>query len=270
MDWGISQERKELIDAWFNVDVKPRKATFDKLQTSEELHYLVINYNRDNGFELLKWVVESPLCSQATALKVFWESTPEFYLQYGWNTKKIIGDGDIEEFNLIRIIIKRFTNGFYAKASISYDLSLPDREIPDFMFQKTHGEETYIYYDERDADKLFGEYLENQLNRCSDTMELFNIVSVGNYIREEEYRKILNHPNCDKAIALMIYWRTQIILVFDELRNEIVSKIKDNYYPEVLSYNPKEDDKVDMDSTVDGREKHAKWKIPESMKKRIN
>ena len=150
MDFVISQENKEFVDTFFNVDVKPQMEKFDKLKTSEELHYLVINYNRDNGFELLKWVAESPLCSEATALKIFWESSPELYLQYDWNIKKIAEDEDIGEFSIIRLIIERFTNGFYAKTSLSYTPFSLNREIPDFMFQKTIGEETYIYYDERE------------------------------------------------------------------------------------------------------------------------
>jgi hypothetical protein len=139
----------EYLDKNFNETDEPNKEVFNKLTTSEELHYIVKHHNWDNGITVLEWITESPLCSEATALMIFWLARPYDYIGIDYNTKSI-KHGDINIFNLIKMIIENFTKGFYKKTSIKYNPKedMPkDENIPEIMFKETNGEEPYIYYD---------------------------------------------------------------------------------------------------------------------------
>lgn len=117
--------------------------------------------------------------------------------------------------------------------------------IPYFM-SEAKGEKPYLYYDETDKSVFIGQKLDMKLSRCGDSIELYNIASFINPSRIIDLKKILNHPCCDKAIALMIYWRSQNIPDAHELQEEILNRLKSNHYPEILSYNPKNDKYIDV------------------------
>jgi hypothetical protein len=255
------------LDKYFNENDEPNKEIFDKLTTPEELHYIAENHNWDNGITVLKWIVDNKLCSEATALMIFWRAQPYDYVEYKYDAKSLkYADTDI--FDLIKIIMKNYKNGFYKKTSIKYNPKedMPeDDNIPEIMYQETNGEEPYIYYDEKEVNSWFGEYLENLLARCDNSMELYNIA----YLLEQKFSpsfintwsKILEHKHCDKGIALFIYWKVRRHYPFVD-RQFIVNKIINNEYKEIIKYDPKEDkgNKIKIEN---------KWEIPEIMKKEI-
>lgn len=265
----ISKKQQEFIDVHFNESDSPKREKFEQLTTSEELHYLVSNHNWDSGIEVLQWIAESELCSEATALMIFWRAQPEEYTGFHWDAKKLPRYTEI--FDLIRIIIENFKNDFYKKTDISYDPKddMPQTDIiPLFMLQATNGEETYIYYDESEVASWFGEYLDNQLYRCNSAIDLFNIVFLlksGKTIMEV-CRKIIDHPFCDKGIALLCFWRLKNyanLYGIEEISKEIIGRIENNYYQEVLKYDPQEDKDVKIPQI-------QQWVIPSEMRKPIN
>ena len=89
---------------------------FEKFSTPYELHDIA---NRCL-FEIQQWIVESSLCSEATALMIFWNNSPTEFLDYSWNKKT---GSRIEDFDIIRTIINNFEKGFYLKTDIKYDPS---------------------------------------------------------------------------------------------------------------------------------------------------
>jgi hypothetical protein len=254
------------LDKYFNEVEKPDRETFNKLTTSEELHYIAENHNWDNGITVLEWIAESGLCSEATALMIFWRAQPYDYIKYNYNAKSI-KYVDMGIFNLIKIIMENYIKGFYKKTLIKYNPKedmMEEENIPEILFQETNGEEPYIYYEEKEVNSWFGEYMESLLGRCDNSMELYNIAylldHVASFEFSKQYRKILKHEHCDKGIALFIYWRVKQHFPFAD-RQEIVKKII-NTDKEIIKYNPRNDKE-------NGISVKAKWEIPEIMKMEI-
>jgi hypothetical protein len=224
------------LDKYFNENDEPNKEIFSKLTTSQELHYIAENYNWDNGIGVLEWIINSKLCSEATALMIFWQAQPYDYIKYNYNAKKI-KYADMDVFNLIKKIMENYKNGYYKKTPIKYnpEADMP-KTIPEIMFQETNGEEPYIYYDEKEAFSIYGDYLNGLLARCDNSMELYNIVYLlSSNVLYDNYEKILEHKNCDKGIALMIYWK---LGAYNWDDSYIMNKIMNNEYSEIIKYKP--------------------------------
>ena len=252
------------LDKYFNNVVEPNKEIFNKLSTSEELHYIAENHNWDNGITVLEWIVESILCSEATALMIFWRAQPYDYIKYDLN-KKETKYVDMDIFNLIKKILEKYPKKLFKKTEIKYDPKedMPKIEnIPEIMYQETNGEEPYLYYDEKESISLFGEYLENILARCNDSMELYNIAYLLKSMEFlEVYEKLLDNKHCDKGVALFIYWKAKRYFPYVDMQ-KVVEKIVNNEYKEIIKYNPKEDKTNKMNI-------NNKWEIPEIMKMEI-
>jgi hypothetical protein len=254
--WRKIMDFKDL-DKYFNDVDEPNKEIFDTLTTSDELHYIVENHNWDNGITVLKWIIKSKLCSEATALMIFGLAQPHEYTKYNYNSKNI-KNIDMDIFNLIKTIMENYKKGFYKKTLIKYNPEddMPKNEnIPGIMYQETNGEEPYIYYDVEEVKSWFGEYLKNEIAKCNDSMELYNIAYLTEYRNLlDNYKNILDHKYCDKGIALLIYWKLKPFYVFDE--KYVVEKIVNNEYKEIIKYKPE-------------KNKDNKWEIPEIMKMEI-
>ena len=236
---------------------------FQKIQTPVELHTLATKCY----FYIQQWIVESKLCSEATALMIFWNSSPYEYISYSWKTRK----GTNEDFDLIRTIIDNFEKAFYLKTDIRYD---PSKEIaksvtiPDIVLQASNGEEPYIYLEEKEVKNWFGEYLQNQIKRCDSAIELYNIVVFLKHKELGVYKAVIEQQFCDKAIALMMYWQLQRYsnlslyaedwLEIKKILEDIIQKLQNNEYLEALLYDPNKEVKP------------IKWKIPENLFNKIN
>lgn len=146
------------------------------LTQPDELHYLASVVNWDIHIPILEWIVKQAICSEATALMIFWQAQPQDFTVYRWNETQI--KEDITVFHLIKIIIINYTNGFYLKTDIHYNPANDKKDIfviPNFMYKDVKGEEPYSIYDEQDVKSWFGEYLNKQINSCSSTMDLYGI-----------------------------------------------------------------------------------------------
>ena len=262
----ISQDKKKFIDENFYETQEDHildRQKFDLLTQPEELHYLADNHNWDDGIKVLQWVADNKNCSQATALKIFWLAQPQEYQIY--KLTENLKDNYINEiFNLIKTIYKNYQEKFYQQADIHFDPTIhieKEQQVPDFMKQPTSGEETYIYLDKREVDNWFGEILENKISRCDTTMELFNIASFTK--SADRANLILNHSLCDKGIAVLLFWRLKTFANMwyetNSMATDIIDKVRNNKYPEIVAYNPKLDTEIKM------KEPKPKWTIPKIM-----
>jgi hypothetical protein len=87
--------------------------------TSETLHEFVLHYDWNGGIAPLREIASDERCSEATALMIFWRARPEDYARYAYHARKI--EGDIEVFDLIRLVLRNYLGGFYRKTDIAYD-----------------------------------------------------------------------------------------------------------------------------------------------------
>ncbi len=260
----IANDKKQFIDDHFHEGSNLDKNIFDRISSSIELHYLADQHNWDNDVEVLQWIVESEHCSEATALLIFWRAQPQEFTIFDWNAKKISSNFDFDIFQLIKTIVPHFKSGFYKKdTEISYspasDRSTSEEDIPAMMRLATHGQEAIVYYDKVEVNSWFGEYLNSKINSCAIHEDLFNIAY---FVRDPESAKlILAHPLCDKGIAVLVFWRLKTSGIIwheaDAITKEIVRKINNHEYSEVLRYDPS------TDTTIETQK--AKWRIPEIM-----
>lgn len=269
----ISQEKKQFIDDNFYEGLSESeldKAKFELLSSPYELFYLANKHNWDDGVKLMQWIAESDICSEATALQLFWLAQPKEYQVYKLTDTIKRNDTGVrnDTFYLIKTILERFENGFYKKTELHFDPTIlieTEQEVPAFMKEPTNGAETYVYLEKKEVERWFGEILENKIEHCDSTMELFNIASFTN--TAEWAKLILSHPLCDKGIAIMLFWRLKTFASFwyetNSMLAEIVEKVRNNKYPEIVAYNPKTDTEIKM------KEPKPKWTIPAIMSQPI-
>lgn len=266
----LTSSQKDFIDTHFHENVSEQdlnRTIFEQLKTAEELHYLAQHHNWDNGVKLLQWIAESPICSEATALELFWLAQPQDFqkTKLDKSLKDIYND---EVFTLIKTILEKYQLGFYQKTNISFDPTPFVEEffsVPDFMKEATSGEESYVYFDEDDVEDWFEADWQRKIENVDSTIELFNIAY---FMDEPEYADwILASPHCDKGIAVLVFWRlytdAAIYTNTPEKLAEIVQKIENKAFHEVLAYDPKLDKKVKLN------DKKFAWQIPEIMKTAI-
>lgn len=91
-------------------------------QGPAEWHGLAMAWDWEEGVEPLHWIIEQSACDRATALAIFWESDPEYFLsEDGIETP--IGEMDED-------IVTRWKAGQYSTSLFSYDptekADLPD------------------------------------------------------------------------------------------------------------------------------------------------
>lgn len=267
---NLTSEQQSFIDHNFHESIlqgELDESKFKQLKTPEELHYLATHHNWDTGVKVLQWVAESPICSEATALELFWLAQPQDFQHYKLDqTLKDVSQNEV--FTLLKTLLKNYPNGFYQKTDIQFDpTSLYEDEfiIPDWIFQETNGEETYIYYEEDDVDLWFDREWEKNIRGAESAIDLFNIAY---FIEETEYAaQILLHRLCDKGIAVLVFWRLytecSVYHHTNTMLQGIINNILHNKYPEVLSYNPQTDEKIKY------RKKKKAWELPQIFMKPV-
>lgn len=236
---------------------------FQKINSPYELHKLA----KKCYFYIQEWIVESKICSEATALMLFWDNSPFEHIRIGWKTRK----GTNDNFDLIKTIITNFEKGFYLKTDINYDPSEKISEaekIPNIVLQPSIGKQPYTYLDENEVHSWFGEYLQAQIRRCDSTIELYNIALFLKHREFDVYKTIIEHKFCDKAISLLIYWRlvkySTLSLYAEDwfeikpIMEQIIEKLENNGYKDVLAYDPNKEIKP------------IKWEIPKYLFDKIN
>jgi len=83
------------------------------------LHRFADRYNWDDGLDLLVRCIRHPACSLATALLVYWKSSPHYYRQY--RNRRAVPDFERAQFDLLSAIERRVVAGKYPLAGITFD-----------------------------------------------------------------------------------------------------------------------------------------------------
>ena len=236
---------------------------FQQINSPDEIHKLA----KRCYFYIQEWIADSKVCSEATALMLFWDNSPFEHTRLSWKTRK----GTNDNFDLLKTIITNFEKGLYLKTDISYDPTEKIAEaekIPDIVLQASQGEEPYTYLEQKEVHSWFGEYLHSQIIRCDSTIELYNIAVFLKHGEFEVCKLIIEHSFCDKAIALLTYWRLERYsnlslyaedwLEIKPIMEQIIHKLENMEYKDVLAYDPNKEIKP------------IKWEIPVYLFNRIN
>ncbi|WP_347219448.1 DUF4274 domain-containing protein, partial [Chryseobacterium sp.] len=141
---NLTSEQQKFINTHFYEGIPQnelKKSKFKELTISEELHYLATQHNWDNGVKVLQWIAETPLCSEATALELFWLAQPQDFQQYRLD-QTLKNESQNEVFTLLKTFLKNYPDNFYQKTAIQFDPTSSYEDqfiIPDWIFQKTNG-----------------------------------------------------------------------------------------------------------------------------------
>lgn len=129
-------------------DAIPDKSLFLQLNHPAELHYLASIYNWDDSPIVLDWVLDSPLCSRATANLIFWRSAPDYYLRYDLNDLDSCPIRDREVLSLLNNFVRRYASGSFHEIDIDFDPEAeieeittpePKWEFPAGVYDRIHG-----------------------------------------------------------------------------------------------------------------------------------
>jgi hypothetical protein len=124
------------------------------LQTSEELHLLAWNYNWDNSdaVEVMRHIINHPLCDQGTALLIYWYAGPCYVYARPDETARS-DTADHALYALVEEIERNYLAAKFRYQSIRFDPQYDDgidwtqdctharlrRRIPEAMFSASPG-----------------------------------------------------------------------------------------------------------------------------------
>ena len=101
---------------------KHADSSLDNLITAfscpEQLDAFVQSWNWDGGNERLKQILEHPLCERATALRVYWLGSPQYYLQY--RDRSEVRDYELDAWDFLRWIEERYADSQFVDGDIYY------------------------------------------------------------------------------------------------------------------------------------------------------
>lgn len=265
----------------------PDKQNFEKFKTPEEIHFLAQNWTweTDEEVRIFKWIAESDLCSQATALLIFWGARADDFTCYKLGTAPQYG-ADI--FDIIQIILRRFSGAEYEHFGIRFDPAplVPDENIAikAEMKKSVSGEETW--YDEKYIEEVYSFFpneLANEIARCDDP-DYLNMFARGFGLHSFFYADtaektalwIMDHPLCDMGTALLLYWRLLRYFFhcgflpeeaedrFPVIRS-LLDKLMEKAFPDRIEYDPLTDEE---NMALLGKTK-KEWEIPDFMKRPV-
>ncbi len=134
-------------------DLQADKSLFDSISSPEELFFLAQSCNWDDGAVIPKWIIESPLCTKAAALTIFWQSAPDEYMEYKFGSQVPGWEGGVDEeqteiLNILEKLVYRFKLDDYLNKQIAFDFSVwggklvvkdPKWSVSDDFFQSING-----------------------------------------------------------------------------------------------------------------------------------
>ena len=135
----IPEDRKQLLldtiveyciwDDDAGNQIQSVKKIFDAITDPAEIFFIAEHCNWDNGVLIPQWIIDSPLCTKAAALIIFWTSAPDEYIEYNFG-EKIRGNnhglGEIDEhetsiLNLLEKLVLRFEKNDFCDFTIKFD-----------------------------------------------------------------------------------------------------------------------------------------------------
>jgi Domain of unknown function (DUF4274) len=126
----------EDIDAW------KAQNHYQFLQTSEEIHAFADKFNWDDSREALTWILENPKCELGTAVMIYWKATPLYFYEKYESREQLAKqkpsyctDEDwfqFQTYDLIKMIEKKFDEGFYKTRVVQYSVLKDENLLDDF------------------------------------------------------------------------------------------------------------------------------------------
>ena len=109
----ISEEKRQRV-----LQIFTGEAWLENLKSAEEIHVFAANFNWDNGYEWLNWIIDHPLCSRGTALMLYWLSEPVYYLK-----KDVleISEYQLNGFKFVHKLQNKYLNNGFADYNIGFD-----------------------------------------------------------------------------------------------------------------------------------------------------
>jgi Domain of unknown function (DUF4274) len=92
-----------------------------KLESADELHQFAHQVNWDVGCKSLLQLIEHPLCDRGTALLVYWNGSPEYYLQFTNSTEAKAAKADVGNFKLLEKIEQKLLAKTFASEMFRFD-----------------------------------------------------------------------------------------------------------------------------------------------------
>ena len=155
MTYKISKKRREFIESHFFEwsfgkpdDYVPSKKDFLELSHPAELHYLAYIYNWDDDAIVLRWILESPLCSRATANLLFWRSLPSYFEDSDFDDESTCPEYCEAGFSLVKMVLEKYKRNAFSDIDIAFDPKgetetlrndNPTWKVPPGVFDKLDG-----------------------------------------------------------------------------------------------------------------------------------
>ena len=91
-----------------------------EVETSEELHQFAGNFYPDGGIDILRKVINHPLCDKGTALMIYCMGRPGYYYRQ-LERKKSLRPEQQEAFELLKEIEEKYTSNGFTRSNIKFD-----------------------------------------------------------------------------------------------------------------------------------------------------
>lgn len=88
----------------------------------DDRHRVVLGWNWDGGFEVPSWIGSRPDCDRATALVMFWNGSPEYYVEFGGERSRI-PEVNASGYDFLQDVRTRWERGSYIRSELSFSLS---------------------------------------------------------------------------------------------------------------------------------------------------
>ena len=124
----------------YNLSIEEKQVVVDKIEDSELLHVIMVNYNWDDGFELPKTVLKNENCELSTALLIFYLAGGEEFL---FERDKILSKKSERNFFLAKLYENIISN-IYPKGRIYFEPPLTKVEIYKLKKILTDSENIFI------------------------------------------------------------------------------------------------------------------------------
>lgn len=109
----------------YNLSIEEKQVAVDKIEDSELLHVIMVNYNWDDGFELPKLVLKNKNCELSTALLIFYLVGGEEFL---FEREKILSKKN-ERNSFLSELYDNIISNIYPKGRIYFEPPLTKVEI---------------------------------------------------------------------------------------------------------------------------------------------
>ena len=146
-----------LLDHWVSEDPIASEKNLDQalsaIENSSELHQFAGNFNADGGIDVLRKIINHPLCDKGTALMIYCMGRPGYYYRQ-LEKRKSLRPSQQEVFELLQEIEEKYQANEFTFSSIKFDphdavgqdllkessANPGNRLVPEIMSNPTPGE----------------------------------------------------------------------------------------------------------------------------------